>query len=375
MKLVEVDTKDRRQVRQFLELPCHIYADIPQWVPPLQIEARRTLDSKHNPYFRHSEAVFWLAYDEQDQAIGRLAILNNRNYNRFNSEKTAFFYQFECINDTQTALALFDAGTSWVRSRGLERIVGPKGFTALDGIGLLVEGFQHRPAFGLPYNPPYYPMLIEAAGFEPSGELLSGYLGATVRFPEQINQIAEMVKNRRGLHVAQFENRRSLRVIIPQLKDLYNNSLGGTSGNTPLTDDEAKVLADQMLWFANPRLIKIVMKGEQPVGFLFAYPDISAGLQRTGGRLFPFGWLSLLLELRRTRWVNINGAGMMESFRGLGGTAVLFSEMAKSLLEGRFLHADIVQIGVENDRMLRELRDLGIRFYKKHRLYQKIITP
>jgi len=239
----------------------------------------------------------------------------------------------------------------------------------------LLQGFQHRPAFGLPYNPPYYPMLIEAAGFEPSGELLSGYLGATVRFPEQINQIAEMVKNRRGLHVAQFENRRSLRVIIPQLKDLYNNSLGGTSGNTPLTDDEAKVLADQMLWFANPRLIKIVMKGEQPVGFLFAYPDISAGLQRTGGRLFPFGWLSLLLELRRTRWVNINGAGMMESFRGLGGTAVLFSEMAKSLLEGRFLHADIVQIGVENDRMLRELRDLGIRFYKKHRLYQKIITP
>ena len=177
---------------------------------------------------------------------------------------------------------------------------------------MLVDGFQHRPAFGLPYNPDYYSALIEKAGFEPVGELLSGYIGATIRFPEQIDQIAEIVIKRRGLHVSRFTSRRSLRNIVPQLKDLYNNSLGGTSGNTPLTDAEAKMLANQLIWFADPRLIKIVMKGEQPVGFLFAYPDISAGLQRTGGKLFPFGWLILLLELHRTRWVNINGAGMME---------------------------------------------------------------
>ena len=238
---------------------------------------------------------------------------------------------------------------------------------------MLVEGFQHRPAFGLPYNPKYYPTLLDKAGFEPAGELLSGYLGTTIRFPEQIYQIAESVSRRRGLHVVNFNSRNSLRSIVPQLKDLYNNSLGETSGNTPLTDAEAKLLADQLIWFADPRLIKIVMKGEQPVGFLFAYPDISAGLQRTGGRLLPLGWLRLLLELHRTRWVNINGAGLIEGYRGLGGTAILFSEMAKSLIGGRFLHADIVQIGVENDRMLRELRDLGIQFYKKHRLYQKLI--
>jgi hypothetical protein len=217
-------------------------------------------------------------------------------------------------------------------------------------------------------------MLLESVGFEPTGELLSGYLGATTRFPEQINQIAEAVIKRRGLSIAHFTSRRRLRAIVPQLQDLYNHSLGGTSGNTPLTDAEAKMLASQLIWFADPRLIKIVIKGEQAVGFLFAYPDISAGLQRTGGKIIPFGWLTLLRELRQTRWVNINGAGMMEGYRGLGGTAVLFSEMAKSLREGGFLHADIVQIGVENDRMLRELRELGIHFYKKHRLYHKIIT-
>jgi hypothetical protein len=109
------------------------------------------------------------------------------------------------------------------------------------------------------------------------------------------------------------------------------------------------------------------------VGFVFAYPDISAALQRTRGRLLPFGWADMLLELRRTKWVNLNGAGIIEKYRGLGGTAILFDEMAKSLRDGDFEHADVVQVGVENDRMQRELRDLGFDFYKMHRMYEKDI--
>ena len=114
------------------------------------------------------------------------------------------------------------------------------------------------------------------------------------------------------------------------------------------------------------------MKAEKPVGFLLAYPDLSLALQKTGGRLLPFGWLTMLRELKRTEWVNINGAGMLAEYRGLGGTAILFSEMYKTISEsGRFKHAEIVQIGVENERMQRELRDLGVDFYKTHRVYRK----
>ena len=85
------------------------------------------------------------------------------------------------------------------------------------------------------------------------------------------------------------------------------------------------------------------------------------------------GWIDLLLELRRTRWININGAAIVERYRGLGGTALLFHEMHKSVVEGGFARADIVQIGVENEQMLRELRDLGIDFCKRHRLYQRAL--
>lgn len=379
MEIIAIDLSDRRQVGQFLELPFRLYAGTPQWVPPLAPDARRPLDRRKNPFYRHSEAAFFLAVDPRrppPRVTGRLAVLDNRHYNAYNQERAAFFYLFECEDDPAAAQALFAAAAGWARRRGLVTLTGPKGFTPFDGLGLLVKGFEHRPAFGLPYNLPYYPALLESCGFRPHSEILSGYLSAGTPFPEKLHRLAATLQARRGLRVARFRTRRDLLRLVPRLQALYNQALQCTTGNVPLTAAEARTLANQLLWFADPRLIKIVMKGDEPAGFLFAYPDVSAAVQRTRGRLFPLGWLTLLRELRRSPWVNINGAGMLPGYRGLGGTALLFSEMQKSILEGGFQHAELVQIGAENERMLRELRSLGVEFYKVHRVYERdIIGP
>lgn len=372
MKITHIDPHSRTQKRRFLALPKEIYRRIPQWVPPLSGEARAMLETRSHPFYSHSQAAFFLA-EEAGEDVGRLAVLDNRNYNAFNGARTAFFYLFECVENPAASSALFDTAFEWARGRGLDHVYGPKGFTALDGMGLLTRGFEHRPALGIPYNPAYYPALLEASGFAGGTEVVSGYLSGTFRLPERIHRLSERVQRRRGLRVARYHSRRDLRALIPKLGRLYNASLTGTSGNVPLTEDEVQTMARQMLAFADPRLVKIVLKEEEPVGFLFAYPDVSAALQRTGGRLFPFGWIDLLRELRQTRWVNINGIGIVEEYRGLGGTAILFSEMEKSIVEGGFQHADVVQIGVENLPMQREMRSLGIDFYKTHRMYERAL--
>lgn len=373
MRVQQIDPDDRYRTEQFIDLPFKIYKNTPRWVPPLDWDNKRIFDKQRNPFYRHSVAAFFLAISADGTAIGRLAILNNQHYNAFNHERTAFFYLFECINDREASEQLFEAGFDWVRKNGLEKIIGPRGFSSLDGLGMLVEGFEHRPAMGIPYNHDYYPELVEAAGFTVQSDILSGYLSTKMQFPEKIHRIAEQVKKRRGLSIARYKSRRDLRHLVPGLKDLYNGMIEETTGNIPLTDEEAKSMANQLINFAKPGLIKVVMKDESPVGFLFAYPDISAAIQRTRGKLYPFGWMILLLELKRTDWVNINGAGMLPAYQGLGGTAILFSEMQKSITEGRFKHAEIVQVGVDNDRMQRELSELGIDFYKRHRIYQKDI--
>jgi hypothetical protein len=373
MDIITIDTNNRRHVKRFLDFPFALYQHIPQWVPPIDSDARRMLDRKRHPFYQHSDADFFLAL-KNDRVVGRLAILENRHYNEYNHTHQALFYLFEAEDDVEISRGLFNAAIEWAHAHNLDEIFGPKGFTALDGMGLLVKGFEHRPALGIPYNPAYYPRLLEEAGFEGLHDIVSGHLDpSNLIFPEKIHHVSELVQKRRGLHVARYNTRRDLRTLIGPLKQMYNDSLGGTQGNTPLTDDEMQTMANQLLSYADPRLIKIVMKDDQPIGFLFAYPDVSAALQRTKGKIFPFGWIDLLLEFKRTKWVNINGAGIVEQYRGNGGTAILFSEMYKSVKDGGFQHADLVQVGVDNDRMQREIAGLGIDFYKMHRMYSKKI--
>jgi len=369
MNIIQLDLHNKKHVDEFLRLPFSIYRDNPQWVPPLQMDERLRLNLKRFPFYKHSHALFFLAY-EQDDPVGRLAVLDNRRYNEFNKTKTAFFFLFECENNLEAATVLFNAGFEWARARGLTQIVGPKGFTPLDGFGLLVKGFEHRPAFGLPYNPAYYVDLIEALGFVKDGEAVSGYLSTDINFPPRIHQLAERIAQRRGLHILCCNTRKDLRQLVIHLKGLYNNSLTGTEGTAPLTDEEVDNMANQLIWLADPKLVKLVMKDDKAVGFLLAYPDISAALQKTRGRLFPFGWLTLLFELRRTDWINVNGAGLLPEYRGSGGTAILYSEIFKSVTENpRYRHAEVVQIGVENENMQREMENFGIDFYKMHRTY------
>ena len=380
MNIIRVDFANRKHIRDFLILPYRLYWDIPQWVPPFAGDEKIRLDPRRYPFYKHSTAALFIA--RRDEIIvGRLAVLDNHLYNEHNQEKTAFFYLFECEPDLEAAKSLFEAAFEWAKERGLNKILGPKGFTALDGLGLLVKGFDLRPALGLPYNPPYYPGFIESLGFEKVNDIVSGYLGTNTRFPDRIHELAALVQERRGLRIASFHNRWELRSALGHLKELYNGALEGTSGGTPITDEEIKSLADQMLWFADPGLIKIVMKlddpdpgCERPVGFLLAYPDISAALQKTKGRLFPFGWLTILRELRTTDWININGAGMVAEYRGVGGTAILYSELFKSVSANpRYKHAEVVQIGLENERMQREMANFGVDFYKLHRIYQRYL--
>jgi hypothetical protein len=369
---VEVNSATRHYRKLFLQLPYLIYQDIPQWVPSFTFEARRVFDHARFPFYKHGEAAFLLALSKDGAPVGRVAILKNITYNEFNHEKSAFFHLFECQNDPETACALFEQGARWARARGLNKIIGPKGFSILDGMGLLVKGFEHRPAFGIPYNPAYYPRLIEIAGFIPTSEIVSGYLNpGQMQLPDKLLRVAELVQRRKGIRVVRCKNRRELAQVIPGLQQMYNAALEGTQGNIPLSEEDVKAMADRLLWFADPRLIKIIRKDEELIGFLLAYPDISAAVQRCKGRLFPLGWLDILLEIRRTRWVNINGAAMIEKYRGSGGTALLFHEMYESIREGNFEYADLVQVGADNEKMQLELRGLGIDFYKTHRLYEK----
>jgi len=374
MKIIRVQPKDRKSRKAFIDFPFQLYENSSQWVPPIRMEMRKIFKSTYT-FYNYGEAAFFIARDEQGQVLGRVAIANNHRYNDFHQTKTAFFHYFETINDPSVAKGLFSHGFEWARSQGLNHVLGPKGFTVLDGFGLLVKGFEHQPAFGQAYNPAYYPELIEKVGFTRVKDIFTGRIDRSLQWPEKILKAASLVEERMGFSAPQLKTKAELREVINDFKTLYNDSLAGPAGNPPLTDEDMDNMVSQLLWIADPRLVKLIYKDKKPVGWILAYPDIGSALQRCKGRLFPFGWLHILLASKRTNWVDLNGIGIIEEYQRMGGTAVLFNELYQTAVGlNQYDYAELLQLREENIKILLEAANLDIDFHKTHRLYEMDLT-
>ena len=372
MRIRKLDTSRARDVRQFIRLPFDLHQDSNLWVPPLVSDMRLALNRDRYPFYRHSDADFFIAEDGE-RTLGRIAVIENRPYNEYHEGHTAFFYYFEAVQDRAVAHALFDAASEWSRGRGLRLLVGPRGLLRGDGHGLLVDGFEHRPAMGIAYNPPYYADFLESFGFEKEIDFLSAHLGGDFDLPERFYAIADKVKQRRGYWVRSFATKRELRRWVPMVQRVNNEAFTDIWGYYPIDEAEANAVADRFLAAADPRLIKLVMKESEVVGFVIGYPDISAGIQRANGRLWPLGWTHLLLEMRRTNWINFNGAGILPKHQGVGASAVLYTELAKTVFDFGFTDADLVQVAENNIESRGEVDAVGGEWYKRHRIYRRAL--
>jgi hypothetical protein len=370
----QVDTESKKDLQRFVELPYRLYKDCKQWVPPLLVDAYMFLNKEKHPFFEHSEADFFVAVRDEE-VVGRIAAIQNNPYNSFHKKKTANFYLFETIDDLEVVRILFEQVANWARERGLTQLVGPKGFGPLDGYGIQVEGFEHRQMMNMMnYNYAYYPRLVEAQGFRKEVDFVSCYANReTFKFPPRVHSIADRVQKRGTLTVKRFKNKKELVAWAPRIGRAYNDSFINNWEYFPLSQREIDFVMQNVMVVADPRLIKIIMHGDDIVGFLFAFPDLSAAMQRARGYLFPFGLIDLMLELHRTKWVAVNGVGVLPEFQGRGGNALMYSEMEKTLRDYQFVEGDLTQVAESAWEMRQDLQNLGGKPYKNHRVYIKDI--
>jgi hypothetical protein len=374
MLIIEkVDTHDRKQVKRFVELPHRIYAHCAQWVPPLHIDAYNQLNRRKHPFHEHSDVDFFLAI-RNGRDVGRIAAIENKPFNKYHNEKTADFYLFECEDDMEAATALFNTVFEWAKSRGLNKVIGPKGMGPLDGYGVLVFGQEHRQTMTmLTYNHAYYRSLVEAQGFEKEVEFVSCYLPADkFKIPERVERIAERVMQRGNLEVKKFKSKKELLTWADRIGRAYNDAFVNNWEYYPLSRREVDFVVENIMTIADYRLIKIIVHGEEVVGFLFAFHDVSAALQRAKGRLFPFGLVDILLEMKKTNTVAVNGMGILPEHQGHGGNALLYYAMGRTLLEfDQFVHVEMTQVAETTEQMRADLKNLNGVEYKNNRVYHK----
>lgn len=369
-----VDLSNKKEIKEFYNLPFKIYKDIPQWVPPLYTDVRAMMDKKKHPFYEHSDADFFIARRGND-VVGRICALENRLFNKYHGTQQAQFYLFECINEQDVANALFEKVFEWARGRSLNEVVGPKGFSLFDGYGIQIEGFEHRQMMiMMNYNPAYYVQLVENLGFQKEVDFVSCYLdGKTFKVPDKVNLVAKRVQEKGTFFVKSFKDKKELSSWADRIGESYNNTFINNWEYYPISKEEIGFILKGILEVADHRLIKIILAGEKVIGFLFGFPDVSAALQRAKGKLTPWAILDLLREMKKTDWVSLNGAGILPEYQGLGGNALLYSEMEKTIKDYGFAHFELTQVAETAVQMRKDLMNVGGIPYKNHRVYFKHI--
>ena len=168
-----------------------------------------------------------------------------------------------------------------------------------------------------------------------------------------------------------FKNKREIKAIAQDLGKIVNNSIGMYAEDYPLTEREVSRITSELLDVANPGLIKVLTYEEKPVGFLFAFPDLSRALRKNNGRITPIGIIRLLREMKTADRLIINGMGILSEYQRRGGNALLYNELSTTVKSSGFKSSELVQISEQTEMMLKDLQRLGADFYKTYRMYTR----
>jgi GNAT superfamily N-acetyltransferase len=368
--------------RTLIQFPWKLYADDPNWVPPLINSQRRlAFDRTRNPAWEYMEGAFFIAW-RGEQPVGTIGAGINHRHNTFHDEKSGVFGHFEVYDDPEAAAALLDTAAGWVRSRGMTTIRGPMSMTVNDIIGCLVDGFDLPPVLLMAYNPPYYGSLIEAAGFEKeidlwawygTGELISGSEGF-----QKMLRIAEKQRARKQFTVRPG-NVKELEREIRKITTVYQASWTKNWGYVPPTEREVDNLVQEMKMFYDSRLGYFAEKDGEPLGFILILPDFNQVLLPAYSRPGVPEWVTLLKagwhwKIRpKINSIRVLLLGVREEYRGQGVDAMLMLTAFKAAIEAGYQHGEASWILENNDAMNRVLDTIGMKVYKTYRIYQKAL--
>jgi hypothetical protein len=324
----------KRGLKAFVRFPYSIYKDDPCWVPPLDLDDMTTLRKDKNPAFEFCEAEYWMAYKD-GVAVGRVAgIINNRVIEKW-GKKYARFSWIDFVEDFEVAKALVETVETWAKSKGMEGLQGPLGFTDLDKEGLLIEGFDQMGTYETGFNKPYYAPFLERLGFAKDIDWIEFRVKTPDSIPEKVQRVGELISKRTGVHVYEWKSKKLLiKNYSHQIFDLIDEAFDPLYGTSPFSERQKQFYIDTYLGFVDPRFTKLIVdeKGVL-VGFGVALPSLAKAARKAGGRLLPLGWLHLLLALRHPEVIDLCLVGIKKEYQERGVIALIMNSLNKSAIE------------------------------------------
>jgi len=365
----------RSELKKYVKYGIDFYDGNPYYVPPLIMDDVNTLSPDKNPAFEFCEAQSFMAYRE-GKPVGRITGIINHKVNERTGQKSLRFGFVDFEDDAEVADALFEAASQWGRSKGMESIVGPMGFTDMDHEGMLIEGFEELGTMATIYNHPYYPRHMERMGFTKEADWVEFFVKVPDAVPEKYQRIAEIVQKRNNLKVKKYTSRKKIKEEYGvALFELINEAYDQLYGYSPLSPKQIQYYINMYLGILNLELVTVITDADDNIVAVgISIQSFSKALQKCRGRLFPFGWRHLLpVLLGKSDAVDLLLIAVKPEYQNKGVNALLFADLIPYYNKNGFEHAETNPELADNTKVQNQWEHFDYRQHRRRCTWRKSI--
>ncbi|MDP4198265.1 MAG: GNAT family N-acetyltransferase [Bacteroidota bacterium] len=360
---------------RFVRMVWDIYGSDPNWVPPMEMDRMKLIDTAKNPFYQHTNIRFWTA-ERDGKIVGRIGASINDNYIKAQNEQAGFFGFYESINDPDVANALFEPAERYLRENGMKVAYGPANPSSNDEYGLLIEGFSRPPVLLLTYNPPYYASLFEQNGYAKDHDLYAWLLSQETARSDKLMRVASALRERNKITIRPMNPKR-FNAELDLIKYIYNTAWENR-GFFPMTDAEFDFLAKDLKPIYDPNLIFFAEVEGKPIGFALSLPDVNqafhAGIRIPRGMLnLPIALWNLFTKKKAIDTVRIIVLGVLKEYRNRGVDALLYSATMEAAKRKGYKYGEASWVQESNTQMNRAAQMMNGEKYKTYRVYKKTL--
>ena len=369
-----IKVKTKKQLKKFIHLPAKIHRNHSNWVPPIYMDERQFYNRRKNESFSYCDTILLLAM-QNNECVGRIMGIINHKYNKAHNENDARFCFLETYDDYKVANKLLTAIEEWAITKGKTGLVGPLGFSDKDPQGFLFEGFDQPSVIATVCNFPYMLDFVERSGFTKKIDLVTYKIDVPETVPEFYKKIYQRaLNNNGGIRVINFSSRKQLKPYVRPVLELMNKTFIGIYAYSPLSAKEMDEFASRYLMVLDPRFVKVIEnEKDEVIAFILGMPDISDGIKKSNGYMFPLGFIQVLRSQKKTKQLNLLLGGISAEYRNKGLDTILGVEMLESANKRGMKYIDSHLELETNLKMRAEMEKMGGVVYKRFRIYTKAI--
>ncbi len=365
----------KKELKKFVDFSINLYKNNEYYVPSLVLDELNTLTPEGNPAFEFCESKYFMAYDDTTgKPVGRIAgIINNVTNKKYNDRHVRFGF-VDFIDNEEVSKALIGAVEQWGREKGMDTIVGPLGFTDMDPEGMLIEGYDQIGTMATIYNYPYYPQHIEKLGFEKEIDWVEFKIMIPDGIPEKMSRIADIIRKKYKLNTPKYTSANKLvKDYGEAIFKLINEAYDPLYGYSPLTQKQIDHYIKMYLPILRlENVCLITEESGELIGVGITLPSMSKALQKSRGKLFPFGWWHMLKALRgKNDVIDLMLVAVKPEYQSKGVNALLFADLIPAFIGNGYVYAESNPELEVNEKVQSQWQYFDTTQHKRRRAFKK----